>query len=709
MTTEILRNMLYQSIGTVSSGSGLSFVDVIVLDEVHYLSDISRGTVWEEIVIYCPKEVQLICLSATVKNPDELAGWIREVHGETELVTTAKRPVPLTWHFSTKTNLLPLLEEKGTRMNRKLSLNYLQLSAPGSKSYGDEEWPRRKNYRKRSSRSGHNSKLTIPEESLSRNDISRIRRSMVPRVVDTLAQLNARHMLPAIWFIFSRRGCDAAVKYVEDYNLLDECETSEVELALKKFSIQSPDAVREIAVRGLRRGVAAHHAGCLPMWKSFIEELFQRGLIKVVFATETLAAGINMPARTAVISTIRKRNANGRIDLRPNDLLQMAGRAGRRGIDERGHVVLIQSSTEGPEEACKLLSAGLEPLVSQFTASYGMVLNLLAGSKLTRMPNESGDPEPLLAGRSLEEAKKLVEKSFGTYIGSNVMVASKEELSKIEKEIEILTSEISDDAIDRKSRKTLSEWAYKEIALLQEQLREAKRHRGELRRLREVQKSIALKNLLAERGSDHLPFLCLQYKDPKGVEHSVPAVYLGKADSKLIDMVDDEREEEEEEDEEDSSKPSYHLALGSDNSWYLFTEKWIETVYSTGFPNVPLSQGDASPRDAMWTLLDKEEKSWGKVAESELGGLWCSEGSLETWSWSLNVPVRSSLSENDEILHTSQAYLDASELYREQRNKVSRLKKSISRTEGFREYRYGWKLFGGYNLLTALKFAVISF
>ncbi|CAN1187636.1 DExH-box ATP-dependent RNA helicase DExH15 chloroplastic [Linum perenne] len=698
MTTEILRNMLYQSIGTVSSGSGLSFVDVIVLDEVHYLSDISRGTVWEEIVIYCPKEVQLICLSATVKNPDELAGWIGEVHGETELVTTSRRPVPLTWHFSTKTNLLPLLEEKGTRMNRKLSLNYLQLSSPGSKSYRDDEWPGRKNSRKR--RGGYNSKLTNPEDSLSRNDISRIRRSLVPQVIDTLGQLKARDMLPAIWFIFSRRGCDAAVKYVEDYKLLDECETSEVELALKRFSIQNPDAVRETALIGLRRGVAAHHAGCLPLWKSFIEELFQRGLIKVVFATETLAAGINMPARTAVISSIHKRNASGRIDLRPNDLFQMAGRAGRRGIDERGHVVLIQSSTEGAEEACKLLSSGLEPLVSQFTASYGMVLNLLAGSKLTRAMNESGETEPLMAGRSLEEAKKLVEKSFGTYIGSNVMVASKEELSKIEKEIEILTSEVSDDAIDKKSRKTLSEWAYKEIAVLQEQLRAAKRHRGELRKLMEVQKSIALKSLLSERGSDNLLFLCLQYKDSEGAEHSVPAVYLGKADSfisssKLFDIAydpasaessDDEQDQDSEQEQKEHSL-SYHLALGSDNSWYLFTEKWIKTVYSTGFPNVPLSQGDASPRDRMWALLEKEEKSWEKVANSELGPLWYSEGSLDTWSWSLNVPVLSSLSEDDEILHTSQAYHDSVELYKEQRNKVSKLKKRISRTDGFREYR----------------------
>jgi len=144
---------------------------------------------------------------------------------------------------------------------------------------------------------------------------------------------------------------------------------SEVKLALKRFRIRYPDAVRETAVKGLLQGVAAHHAGCLPLWKSFIEDLFQRGLVKVVFATETLAAGMNMPARTAVISSLSKRSDSGRIQLSPNELLQMAGRAGRRGIDERGHVVLIQTPYEGAEECCKLLFAGLEPLVSQFTAS----------------------------------------------------------------------------------------------------------------------------------------------------------------------------------------------------------------------------------------------------------------------------------------------------------------------------------------------------
>ncbi|GAB4839894.1 DExH-box ATP-dependent RNA helicase DExH15 chloroplastic [Ancistrocladus abbreviatus] len=701
MTTEILRNMLYQSVGMVSSSSGLFDVDVIVLDEVHYLSDISRGTVWEEIVIYCPKEVQLICLSATVANPDELAGWIGQIHGKTELITSSRRPVPLTWHFCMKTSLLPLLDEKGTGMNRKLSLNYLQLYASGGKYYMDEGSRRRGSRRREFDVIYDEYGSMSGQSSLSKNDINMLRRSQVPRAEDTLSHLRGRDMLPAIWFIFSRKGCDAAVQYLEDSKLLDECEVAEVELALRRFRIQYPDAVRESAVKGLRQGVAAHHAGCLPIWKSFIEELFQRGLLKVVFATETLAAGINMPARTAVIASLSKRSDSGRVQLRSNELFQMAGRAGRRGIDDRGHVVLIQTPYEGPEECCKLFFSGVEPLVSQFTASYGMVLNLLAGAKVTHRSNEAGGIKVARAGRTLEEARKLVEQSFGNYLGSNVMLASKEELDRIEREIETLTSEVGEDAIDRKSQKLLSESAYKEIAELQEELREAKRLRTELRRRREMERMSSLKPLLEKLGDGNLPFICLQYKDTDGVEHSVSAIYLARVDSldaskvKTIVDADDYFALNALEPQRNTCgagmvpdfKPAYHVALGSDNSWYLFTEKWIKTVYKTGFPNVALNEGDALPGELMRMLLDEEEMKWERLAGSELGGLWHVEGSLQTWSWSLNVPMLNSLSEEDEALQMSEAYLDAVERYKEQRNKVSRLKKKIARTEGFKEYK----------------------
>jgi superfamily II RNA helicase len=683
-----------------SSGTGLFHVDAIVLDEVHYLSDISRGTVWEEIVIYCPKEVQLICLSATVANPDELAGWIGEIHGKTELVTSTRRPVPLTWYFSTKHSLLPLLDEKGINVNRKLSLNYLQLSASEARFRDDDDGYRKRRSKKRGGDTSYNNLVNVTDYPLSKNEINKIRRSQVPQISDTLWHLQGKNMLPAIWFIFNRRGCDAAVQYVENFQLLDDCEKSEVELALKKFRVLYPDAVRESAEKGLLRGIAAHHAGCLPLWKSFIEELFQRGLVKVVFATETLAAGINMPARTAVISSLSKKAGNERIELGPNELYQMAGRAGRRGIDEKGYTVLVQTAFEGAEECCKLVFAGVKPLVSQFTASYGMVLNLVAGSKVTRKSSGTEAGKVLQAGRSLEEAKKLVEKSFGNYVSSNVTVAAKQELAEIDNKIEILSSEISDEAIDKKSRKLLSARDYKEITVLKEELREEKRKRAEQRRRMELERFLALKPLLKGMEEGNLPFICLEFKDSEGREQSVPAVYLGHIDSfqgsKLqkmmsldesfaLNLIEDELAADEP--GKPNVKPSYYVALGSDNSWYLFTEKWVRTVYRTGFPNIALALGDALPREIMKNLLDKADMQWDKLAESELGSLWRLEGSLETWSWSLNVPVLSSLSDEDEVLHMSEEYDNAAQKYKEQRSKISRLKKKMSRSEGFREYK----------------------
>ncbi|WOL06650.1 DExH-box ATP-dependent RNA helicase DExH15 chloroplastic isoform X1 [Canna indica] len=696
MTTEILRNMLYQSVGMNSSASRLFHVDVIVLDEVHYLSDISRGTVWEEIVIYSPKEVQLICLSATVANPDELAGWIGQVHGKTELVTSTKRPVPLTWHFSLKNSLLPLLDEKGKRINRKLSLDYMQTSlSRGEFSSENKTMKPRMGKADRGNRSVARMSRQAP---LSKNDMNHIRRSQVPQIRDTLWQLMERDMLPAIWFIFSRRGCDAAVQYLEDCHLLDECEAGEVELEYRRFRKQYPDAVREVAVKGLLHGIAAHHAGCLPLWKSFIEELFQRGLVKVVFATETLAAGINMPARTAIIASLSRKSESGRSFLSTNELFQMAGRAGRRGIDEVGHVVFIQTPYEGANECYELLSAGLEPLVSQFTASYGMVLNLLAGTKITGKFNYPDSTKLPHCGRTLEEARKLVEQSFGNYVGSNVMLAAQEELEKIRHEIELLSLEITEDAIDRKCQEQLSEIDYAEISRLQEQLRAEKRTRTELRQQMEIKRMAAWRPLLEEFGSENLPFICLQYKDKEAVQHNVPAVYIGKLSSssveRIVNMVkldssdfDNMETDCRDMKSHEDGKPAYHLALSSDNTWYLFTEKWIKTMYRTGLPNISSVNGDPLPREMLMNLLMKENHEWEKIADSEFGSLLCMDGSLETWSWSLNVPVLSSLSEEDEVANQSGEYHEIVGHYKEQRRKVSQLKKKITNTKGFKEFK----------------------
>ena len=335
MTTEILRNMLYSSAGGKAGDASLANVGLVVLDEVHYMSDAERGTVWEECVIYCPKEVQLVCLSATVGNPDDLQAWIAQVHGPCELVTSSWRPIPLSFFFVKRggddrdgvQGLVPLLNRRGDRLNRLLEgrVEEGQDSRPGG-SRMVSSW-----------------------------------RKDAPSQDFVLRHLVQQELLPAIWFIFSRARCDEAVMAAAAAAtspsaalLVRPDEKARLSAALEALRKSCPEAVREEYAGPLLAGVAAHHAGCLPAWKTMVEELFQEGLIKVVFATETLAAGINMPARAVVLSTTSKRDDLGPRSLTVNEFMQMAGRAGRRGYDTQGTVVLVQSPFEGPSSGAEL-------------------------------------------------------------------------------------------------------------------------------------------------------------------------------------------------------------------------------------------------------------------------------------------------------------------------------------------------------------------
>jgi len=357
MTTEIFRNMLYGTpIGEV--GTSMVGVETVVLDECHYMNDRQRGTVWEESIIYCPSEIQLVALSATIANSDQLTDWINQVHGPTELIYSDFRPVPLEFHFCNPKGLFPLLNSDGSKINPQLKPNK------------NKRPPQAKGYR--------------PEP---------------PSLAFALTQLASRDMLPAIYFIFSRRGCDKAVADVGGMSLVNRAEAEQLRWQIDEFLRRNPDAGRSGQVEPLYRGIAAHHAGILPTWKGLVEELFGQGLIKVVFATETLAAGINMPARTTLISSLSKRTDRGHRLLNASEFLQMAGRAGRRGMDRLGHVVTLQTPFEGAKEAAYLATSAADPLVSQFTPSYGMVLNLLQT-------------------HTLDQAKELVERSFGQYMAT---------------------------------------------------------------------------------------------------------------------------------------------------------------------------------------------------------------------------------------------------------------------------------------------------
>ncbi|MEI6443743.1 MAG: RNA helicase [Nostocales cyanobacterium ELA583] len=386
MTTEIFRNMLY---GTPIGQVGISLTDVeaVVLDECHYMNDRQRGTVWEESIIYCPRAVQLVALSATVANSDQLTSWLNHVHGPTDLIYSDFRPVPLEFNFCNPKGLFPLLNETNTKINPR-------LVKKAKKGYWEK------------------GKAGRPEP---------------PGIIYTLSQLQERDMLPAIYFIFSRRGCDKAVEEVGDLWLVNNDESQILRQQIDDFLRRNPDAGRAGQVAPLYRGIAAHHAGILPAWKGLVEELFQQGLIKVVFATETLAAGINMPARTTVISTLSKRTDNGHRLLNASEFLQMAGRAGRRGMDLQGYVVTLQTPFEGAKEASYLATSSPDPLVSQFTPSYGMVLNLLQT-------------------HTIEKARELIERSFGQYMSNLHLQPDFAELAQVQAELSQIQAQLA--AID---------------------------------------------------------------------------------------------------------------------------------------------------------------------------------------------------------------------------------------------------------------------
>ena len=372
MTTEIFRNMLYGTpIGEV--GTSLVGVEAVVLDECHYMNDRQRGTVWEESIIYCPPDVQLVALSATVANSDQLTDWLNLVHGATELIYSDFRPVPLQFYFGNPKGLFPLLDESQTQLSPRLKPKHKGAKPKGAR----------------------------PES---------------PTITYVVDQLQQRDMLPAIYFIFSRRGCDKAVEEMGELSLVNKREAAELKARIEEFLSRNPDAGRSGQVEPLYRGIAAHHAGILPAWKGFVEELFQMGLVKVVFATETLAAGINMPARTTVISTLSKRTDRGHRLLTASEFLQMAGRAGRRGMDEMGYVVTLQTPFEGAKEAAYLATAGADPLVSQFTPTYGMVLNLLQTHSIT-------------------EAKNLVERSFAQYLATLYLKPQQQAITELTTEL----------------------------------------------------------------------------------------------------------------------------------------------------------------------------------------------------------------------------------------------------------------------------------
>ncbi len=388
MTTEVLRNMIYASSPTLS---GLGYV---VMDEVHYLADRSRGAVWEEVIISLAESVQVIALSATVSNAEEFGDWLDEVRGGVEVVVTERRPVPLYQHVMVGRRLLELFA--GSDVNPEL----LRIAKEETRGQRDDS-------RRPRGRSGNGKRTVAYGSGRYGGAAARGRleasRHLVPRRDATIERLAAEGLLPAIFFIFSRQGCDAAVGQLMHSGLRLTSPAERARLAEIAARHTAGLGSQDLAALGydsfleaFSAGIAAHHAGLLPALKEAVEEGFVNGLVKVVFATETLALGINMPARSVVLEKLVKYNGETHADITAGEFTQLTGRAGRRGIDVEGHAVVCWQPGLDPRAVAGLASRRTYPLRSSFAPTYNMAVNLVA-----------------TVGR--ERARGLLEQSFAQF------------------------------------------------------------------------------------------------------------------------------------------------------------------------------------------------------------------------------------------------------------------------------------------------------
>jgi ATP-dependent RNA helicase HelY len=400
MTTEVLRNMLYAGSPTLA---GLSHV---VLDEVHYLADQFRGAVWEEVIIHLPESVTLTALSATVSNAEEFGDWLTSVRGGTTVIVDEHRPVPLWQHIMVGRRLYDMFAEPDNHR----TVNPELLSIAGREATAPRDISRRQRSQRGRPRDRRNA---------GRPRAGNAPRFMPPRRAEVIARLDRAGLLPAITFIFSRAGCDAAVQQCMAANLrlTTPEEANEIAAIVAKRTADIPSQDLPVLgydewLAGLVRGVAAHHAGLLPAFKEVVEELFAAGLIRAVFATETLALGINMPARTVVVERLDKWNGETHADLTAGEYTQLTGRAGRRGIDVEGHAVVLWQPGMDPQAVAGLAGTRTYPLNSSFRPSYNMAVNLLG---------QVGH----------ERASRLLEASFAQFQADRAVVGLARQATRI--------------------------------------------------------------------------------------------------------------------------------------------------------------------------------------------------------------------------------------------------------------------------------------
>ena len=451
MTTEVLRNMLY------AESELLDDLAFVVMDEVHYLADRFRGAVWEEVIIHLPTEVRMVSLSATVSNAEEFGDWLQAVRGDTAVIVSEERPTPLYHHVLVGPRMFDLFPTSGGDAADRVNPELVRATqVRGTRKDG------RDRHRGRGARDGWKDR---------RHGTDRVGRA---GVVDLLWDAE---LLPAICFIFSRAGCDDAVEQVlrSGIRLTSTEERDEITWIVEERCRTLPDA--DLAVLGyhawldgLQRGVAAHHAGLLPAFKEVVEELFQRKLLKIVYATETLALGINMPARTVVLERLDKFNGETRAPITPGEFTQLTGRAGRRGIDVEGHAIVQWREGMHPQAIAQLASRRSYPLNSSFRPSCNMTVNLL---------DRFGQ----------ERARVVLESSFAQFQADRAVVdlarTAKSQRASLEGYREAMTCHLGDFTEYSRLRRELTELERRRIPADEPRQHEARQQRqDELGRLR---------------------------------------------------------------------------------------------------------------------------------------------------------------------------------------------------------------------------------
>lgn len=415
MTTEVLRNMIY------ANSPALQHLSHVVMDEVHFLADRFRGAVWEEVILHLAPSVRVVSLSATVSNAEEFGSWIQTVRGDTTVIVDDHRPIPLSQHMIVGNRLFDLFDRRDpSAPNKKPAVNpeltrYIRHRELAARR--DDDFPPRGSRGRRGGGSQRNEGRRGGSRPVSRPDL--------------IARLDRDGLLPAIGFIFSRAGCEGALSQClrSGLRLLEPQQAHEVNEIVDKYVSELSASDQDILGvpswrEGLTRGFAAHHAGLLPAFRHAVEELFVKGLVKAVFATETLALGINMPARSVVLERLVKFNGEAHVDLTPGEYTQLTGRAGRRGIDIEGHAVVVWTEDLEPARVAGLAGARTFPLRSSFAPEYNMAVNLI--------------------GRlGLAGSRNLLDRSFAQFQADRSVVgqarqidAARRQLRKIEIELE---------------------------------------------------------------------------------------------------------------------------------------------------------------------------------------------------------------------------------------------------------------------------------